>query len=83
MGIGKATGGNMAAIVRKYGGRDVGGCDSGEGCVGRGCGDVERGKEEGDGDSARCGSCHCNSQSTEQHNPTEIVHKTRTGIIEF
>ena len=55
-------------------------CDSGEGNLGRGCGDVERGKEEGGGDSARCGSCHCNFQSTD---PTEILDKTRAGTVEF
>ena len=93
VGIGKATGRNMAAIVRKYGGRDGGRGREGEGCVdegvrgreGEGCvGEGgERGRREaegGGGGGGGCNSCHCNSQA-KRH--TGVFERTRNDIEYF
>ena len=77
VGIGKATGGNMSAIVKKYGVREEEKGEDGRRHHGGGEGE---GLERGKGEMGGCGSCACDSNKRTCRDPSTLLDVTRPDI---
>ncbi|CAI8007004.1 Cytoplasmic tRNA 2-thiolation protein 1 [Geodia barretti] len=83
VGIGKATGGNMSAIVKKYGLREEEEEEKGEdGRRHHGGGEGE-GMERRKGEMGGCGSCTCDSKKRTCRDPSTLLDVTRPDRPEF